>query len=24
MISRHNYLRRWKHPQERTRSFELT
>jgi hypothetical protein len=24
MISRHNYLRRWKRPQERTRSFELT
>jgi hypothetical protein len=24
MIPRHNYLRRWKRPQERTRSFELT
>ena len=24
MISRHNNLRRWKRPQERTRSFELT
>jgi hypothetical protein len=24
MIPRHNYLRRWKRPQERTRFFELT
>lgn len=24
VISRHNYLRCWKRPQERTRSFELT
>ena len=24
MIPRHNYLRRWKRPQERTCSFELT
>jgi hypothetical protein len=24
MIPRHNYLRRWKRAQERTRSFELT
>ena len=24
VISRHNYLRRWKRPQERPRSFELT